>query len=155
MNINNIISDLSLVNGETKRMTCPSCNTKNTFTITNNMGSIVWNCYKASCSLSGGTRTSLTADDIRKSIRPVAEETHVETFVRPEWFVRDYQKIASFCNEWQLDGHPSAAGPRLNYHDRSHKGEIPSLSIDRLLGWWLECLATFSGTAIAYKIGWY
>ena len=121
MNINNIISDLSLVNGETKRMTCPSCNTKNTFTITNNMGSIVWNCYKASCSMSGGTRTSLTADDIRKSIRPVAEETHVETFVRPEWFVRDYQKIASFCNEWQLD----AQDIGLLYDVKEHRVVFP------------------------------
>ena len=121
MNINNIISDLSLVSGETRRMTCPSCNTKNTFTVTNNMGSIVWNCYKASCSMSGGTRTSLTADDIRKSIRPVAEETHVETFVRPEWFVRDYQKIASFCNEWQLD----AQDIGLLYDVKEHRVVFP------------------------------
>ena len=41
------------------------------------MGSIVWNCYKASCStVGGGTRTHLTADDIRKSLGRVAEETH-------------------------------------------------------------------------------
>ena len=121
MNINNIISDLSLVNGETKRMTCPSCNTKNTFTITNNMGSIVWNCYKASCSMSGGTRTSLTADDIRKSIGPVAEETHVLTFSKPDWFVRDYQKIESFCEEWQLD----AQHLGLLYDVKEHRVVFP------------------------------
>ena len=80
MNIHDIISDLSLVNGETKRMTCPVCNTKNTFTVTNNMGSIMWNCYKASCTVSGGTRTTLSADDIRKSLGSVAEETHTATF---------------------------------------------------------------------------
>ena len=38
MNIQSIIDDLALVNGQSKRMTCPACNTKNTFTITNNMG---------------------------------------------------------------------------------------------------------------------
>ena len=68
MNMNDLIHDLGLANGQTKRMTCPSCNTKNTFTITNNMGKIIWNCYKAGCSVSGGTRTQLTADDIRKSL---------------------------------------------------------------------------------------
>jgi len=71
--------------------------------------------------MSGGTRTSLTADDIRKSIRPVAEETHVETFVRPEWFVRDYQKIASFCNEWQLD----AQDLGLLYDVKEHRVVFP------------------------------
>ena len=121
MNINNIINDLSLVSGETRRMTCPSCNTKNTFTVTNDMGSIVWNCYRASCSTSGGTRQSLTANDIRKSLGFVAEETHVATFVKPDWFVRDYKKIASFCDQWQLD----AQGLGLLYDVREHRVVFP------------------------------
>jgi len=121
MNINSIISDLSLVSGETRRMACPSCNTKNTFTITNNMGSIVWNCYKASCSLSGGTNVSLTADDIRKSLGFVAEETHVATFVKPEWFVRDYSMIQDFCAEWSLN--PQGLG--LLYDVKEHRVVFP------------------------------
>ena len=121
MNINNIISDLSLVSGETRRMTCPSCNTKNTFTVTNNMGSVVWNCYKASCSLSGGTNVSLTADDIRKSLGFVAEETHVATFVKPEWLVRDYRTVKDFCAEWALN--PQDLG--LLYDVREHRVVFP------------------------------
>jgi ribosomal protein L37AE/L43A len=121
MNINNIINDLSLVSGETKRMTCPSCNTKNTFTVTNNMGSVVWNCYKASCSLSGGTNVSLTADDIRKSLGFVAEETHVATFVKPEWLVRDYRTVKDFCAEWSLN--PQDLG--LLYDVREHRVVFP------------------------------
>ena len=121
MNINSIISDLSLVSGETRRMACPSCNTKNTFTITNNMGSIVWNCYKASCSLSGGTNVALTADDIRKSLGFVAEETHVATFVKPEWFVRDYSMIQDFCAEWSLN--PQGLG--LLYDVKEHRVVFP------------------------------
>ena len=103
MNIQNIISNLSLVNGETKRMTCPNCKTKNTFTVTNNMGSIIWNCYKASCPLSGGIRTTMTAEDIRKSLGSVAEETHSVSFDKPEFLVRNNKKIQKFCNEWGLD----------------------------------------------------
>jgi ribosomal protein L37AE/L43A len=121
MNINSIISDLSLVSGETRRMTCPSCNTKNTFTVTNNMGSIVWNCYKASCSMSGGTNVSMTADDIRKSLGFVAEETHVASFIKPDWFVRDYKKIASFCNEWELN----AQDLGLLYDVKEHRVVFP------------------------------
>ena len=43
-NIYNIITDLDLSNGQTKRMDCPNCGGKNTFTVTNNLGSLVWNC---------------------------------------------------------------------------------------------------------------
>ena len=121
MNINNIISDLSLVNGETRRMTCPSCNSKNTFTVTNNMGSIVWNCYKASCSVSGGTRTTLTAEDIRKSLGHVAEETHTTTFTRPEWFVRDYSKLSGFCDKWELNAQQLG----LMYDVKEHRVVFP------------------------------
>jgi len=102
MNINNIINDISLNNGDTKRMNCPECGGYKTFTITNNMGSIVWNCYKAGCRVSGGKRTHLTADDIRKSLGSVAEETHAVKFDKPEWLVRDDNAIAEFCTQWDL-----------------------------------------------------
>ena len=38
MNINKILNDITLINGDTKRMDCPECNGKKTFTITNNLG---------------------------------------------------------------------------------------------------------------------
>jgi len=121
MNMNDLIHDLELANGETKRMTCPSCNTKNTFTITNNMGKIIWNCYKAGCGASGGTRTQLTADDIRKSLGSVAEETHVSTFSKPDWFVRDDAKIRDFCDQWVLN--PQDLG--LLYDVKEHRVVFP------------------------------
>ena len=68
-NINNIIEDIQLSVGETKRINCPNCNGYKTFTITNNMGSLVWNCYKASCSVKGKSRLRLSADDIRDTIQ--------------------------------------------------------------------------------------
>ena len=103
MNINNIIDDLSLANGDSKRMTCPSCNSKNTFTITNNMGSIVWNCYKVSCKISGAKRVHLSADDIRKSLGFVVQETVVVPFSKPEWLVRDNKSVSPFTDRWGLD----------------------------------------------------
>ena len=121
MNIQSIIDDLALVNCQTKRVSCPACNTKNTFTITNNMGKIIWNCYKAGCSVSGGTRTQLTADDIRKSLGSVAEETHVSTFSKPDWFVRDDAKIRNFCDQWELD--PQDLG--LLYDVKEHRVVFP------------------------------
>ena len=55
MYITDIADDLS--NGQTKRMNCPNCGGHKTFTITNNMGQVLWNCYKASCNVSGSKRT--------------------------------------------------------------------------------------------------
>ena len=69
MDILDFIYSLDVSNGETKRVKCPSCgNSKyeKTFTVTNNMGSILWNCYKASCSLSGSARNNLTVSDIKR-----------------------------------------------------------------------------------------
>jgi hypothetical protein len=103
MNIKEYVNDLSLSNGETKRINCPSCGGFKTFTVTNNMGSLVWNCYKASCKVSGGTRVHLTSEDIRKSLGHVEEETHAVSFDKPVWIVKDNDKIRSFCDQWELD----------------------------------------------------
>ena len=80
--IYNIVSDLNLSNGETKRMNCPECGGLKTFTVTNNMGSLVWNCYKVSCRVSGGTRVHLSVDDIRAGFAGADYLfTHGETFI--------------------------------------------------------------------------
>ncbi len=103
MNINNILNNITLNNGDTKRMDCPECGGRKTFTITNNMGSIIWNCYKAGCSVSGGKRVNLTAEDIRRSLGSVAEQTHSIKLDTPEHIVVDYDKVDAFCKEWDLD----------------------------------------------------
>jgi hypothetical protein len=85
-NIYNIVSDMDISNGVTKRTTCPNCGSHNTFTVTNNMGSLMWNCYKASCNVKGGTRVHLSADDIRTSFSGVKEFAE-ESFSLPEYIV--------------------------------------------------------------------
>ena len=121
MSVYNIINDITLTNGDTKRMDCPECGGRKTFTITNNMGSLVWNCYKAGCHVSGGKRVHLTAEDIRKSLGSVAEETHSITFDKPEWIVKDDDAVAEFCDEWKLD--PKVLG--LLYDVKEHRVVFP------------------------------
>ena len=103
-NIYNIVSDMDVPNGHTKRMTCPVCNGYNTFTVTNNMGSLVWNCYKASCTVSGGTRVHLSVDDIRNGFAG-AEEFATNTFELPSYVVphRNKRAVIKFCAEWGID----------------------------------------------------
>ena len=103
-NIYNIISDIDVPSGQTKRMDCPNCGGYKTFTITNNLGSLVWNCYKASCNVSGGNRVHLTVDDIRGSMGNVADFAD-ETFDMPQYIVphRNKRTVLAFCYRYKLD----------------------------------------------------
>ena len=97
----NTIGDIP--NGTTKRTNCPNCGGRNTFTVTNNMGSLVWNCYKASCNLKGGTRVHLSIDDIRDGF--VGAKEYAEDFVMPEYVVpyRGQREITRFTAEYAID----------------------------------------------------
>ena len=121
INILDHISDMDIGNGETRRTNCPVCNGIKTFTATNNMGQLMWNCYKAGCRVSGGTRTHLTSDDIRKSLGSMAQETEAISFEKPEWIVKDYSMIQNFCRDWEL--HPSNLG--LLYDVREDRVVFP------------------------------
>ena len=104
-NIYNTISDMDIPNGSTKRMDCPNCGGYKTFTVTNNMGSLVWNCYKASCTLKGGTRVHLSVDDIRSGFSG-AEKFAEEAFELPSYVVdrnpNSYQ-MRKFLARYKLD----------------------------------------------------
>jgi len=103
-NIYNIVSDLGLSNGETKRMNCPNCKGYKTFTATNNMGSLVWNCYKVSCRVSGGTRVHLSVEDIKAGFAG-AEEFAMGTFELPTYIIphRDNVYMNRWCDRWGLN----------------------------------------------------
>ena len=80
--------DLNIPIGHTKRLNCPICNGYKTFTATNNMGMLVWNCYKASCNIKGNTKVRLSADDIKTAKSQKENESPPCTaFVLPEYIV--------------------------------------------------------------------
>jgi len=103
-NILEFVKDLNIPMDETRRLNCPVCNSYKTFTATNNMGSLVWNCYKISCSLSGTARVRLSVDDI-KSVSAKKELTATDTFEMPEYVVphNNRKNLVSFCERWKLD----------------------------------------------------
>jgi hypothetical protein len=102
--IHKIVNGLELSNGETKRMNCPECGGIKTFTVTNNMGSLIWNCYKVSCTVGGGTRVHLSVDDIRSGFLG-AEQFATEPFELPSYIVphRDKRTVLNFCFRYKLD----------------------------------------------------
>jgi len=104
MNIYNYVTDLQLSVGESKRLTCPNCNGYKTFTATNNMGKLLWNCYKSTCKISGSTRVHLSVDDIRDAITDDVLDFDKEEFILPEYVVsHNYRReVMDFCELWDL-----------------------------------------------------
>tara|TARA_R100000773_G_C4221076_1_gene119944 strand:- start:3152 stop:3919 length:768 start_codon:yes stop_codon:yes gene_type:complete len=101
--IYNIVIDLNIRNGETKRINCPSCFGYKTFTATNNMGKLIWNCYKVNCNVSGGTRLRVSTDDIRNSFLNKEKNNTEEDFVLPEYITWNTIEIEPFRNQYKLD----------------------------------------------------
>ena len=102
MDVRTFVEDLGIASGESRRLNCPVCKSYKTFTATNNMGSLLWNCYKASCSVSGSARTRLSVDDIRRMKTVHAVEND---FVLPEYIVPhdNRRDIIAFADQWGID----------------------------------------------------
>lgn len=64
-----LLESIRLKDGETKRIDCPFCQGKSTFTITRRDGKRLWNCYKASCMASGGKGDIRTLQTVQKALR--------------------------------------------------------------------------------------
>lgn len=100
--INDTISDLDLPIGHSKRMNCPVCKGINTFSVTNNMGRMIWNCYKSSCTVSGKTKVKLSVEDIKNKFNQ--KKVISNDFFMPESCVRvNEKKLAlDFLHRWGL-----------------------------------------------------
>jgi hypothetical protein len=114
------INDLDLSIGESKRLNCPSCNGYKTFTVTNNMGQMLWNCYKSSCQLSGSKRVSLSVSDIKKHRQNIEKDN--EPFVMPEYIV-PYDKESYY-------GIPN---DKLMYDVKEHRVVFPVIHEGRVV----------------------
>ena len=66
-----LIKDLPINEGETRRIDCPFCRGRYTFTLTNNDGSVIWNCYKASCGSYGAKRVGYSSSGLRSKLSGV------------------------------------------------------------------------------------
>ena len=119
-NIYNTISDMNVPVGTTVRTKCPSCGQR-TFTVTNNMGSLVWNCFRMSCDLKGGTRVRMSVDDIRTQLSD-AERFASAEFDVPEYLVPANHDVITWASDtYGLD----AAELGLLYDVREHRAVFP------------------------------
>jgi hypothetical protein len=118
INIYEYVKQLNVENGTSQRLTCPMCRSYKTFTVTNNMGSLLWNCYKASCNVKGKSRVHLSAEDIR-NMREVSQLG--TSFEMPEYITPRNQDIMDWCNKWGLD----VDALELQYDVKEHRVVFP------------------------------
>ena len=97
--LNDILGQFDVSYGETIRTDCPWCKGINTFSLSNIGGSLVWNCYKASCNASGTKNVMWTTDDIQR-LRGVQKE---KEFVLPEYITPCNQAVGDWADSWGLN----------------------------------------------------
>jgi len=71
-----ILSKIRIRDGDSKRMDCPFCGGKYTFTLTRRDGSLIWNCYKASCGVRGATQSDRSLDSIKARLANLKRDVH-------------------------------------------------------------------------------
>jgi len=99
INIKKYIDTLDLQIEEGYRGDCPLCNGRNTFTVTRKLDGILYNCYKAGCSISGTSPTTVTVNDMsyRKERQPLVE------FVLPPYVVPGRAEVTSWAESYDID----------------------------------------------------
>ena len=65
-NVRQFVTDLALKEGDRHRGDCPECRGRNTFTATNELGDIKYNCFKLGCTVGGIYGTDMTAAEIHR-----------------------------------------------------------------------------------------
>ena len=128
------LNDIDVAEGHSKRMDCPKCKSKNTFTVSKQQGVLLYNCYKLGCGLRGTSLVGLTASEVqtylrsRKAMRETLEQD-IPTMEVPTNFSYDLSdnKVQAFIRKWQLQNVPmlyDIAACRLHFMIFSAKGRL-------------------------------
>ena len=158
MNVREYVSGIDIKSGETQRGNCPSCGGNNTFTVSNIDGSVVYNCYKLGCKVTGAVHVGLTAAEIQLKLQRLDAQKvkpEVETMVIPEYVIKpsdDNVLMADFVDRWGLHG------MQLYYDVKDRRAVFPILHKGRIIDAvgraldgkqpkWLR----YSGAASVYK----
>ena len=118
------LTGLDISDGGSVRMDCPECKGRRTFTVSNLNGQLLWNCYKAGCSISGANRVSMSAtaiqDKLNKIVKVKDTSFDMPMYVVPVPVPTD-APVYEYASEWGLD----VAEHGLMYDIREHRVVFP------------------------------
>lgn len=84
MNTKEYVESLGLMVGESRRLNCPECGHNKTFSVTNEDGTLMWNCFHADCAEKGRGNRRITRDNSDNILSILSKNTHKETTSCPE-----------------------------------------------------------------------
>ena len=97
------LEGIDVKEGESLTLDCPKCNGVKKFSISNQDGLLLYNCYRASCDVKGSYMTNMLADTIKKKLQGVAENKTPEKFVMPERITDGNNAyVQRFKRRWDL-----------------------------------------------------
>jgi hypothetical protein len=99
INIKNYIDDMNLQMEEGYRGDCPMCNGRNTFTVTRKVDGTLYNCYKAGCSISGTSPTTVSVNDMLNR----KEKSISAKFILPSHIIPGRAEAATWAESYGLD----------------------------------------------------
>ena len=108
MNIRSFLDTLNLTDGDSIRVTCPSCKSYNTFTCYKDGGDYVYNCFKLSCELKGAYTTDMTVSELKLRMaksKKDKENKELQPLVYPEYVVQptsDHVLLHKFIDQYDL-----------------------------------------------------
>ena len=111
--ISEFINSLDVDVDGTYRGNCPQCGGKNTFTVTNDHGNMLYNCYKNGCRTAGATHVNMSAFQIKTLLSNTGTGSYSEfdsvfneAFDMPSFIsnnIPDTDKVNLFINTWDID----------------------------------------------------
>jgi len=109
MNLTKHVEDLNIESGGTYRGTCPVCRGSNTFTVFNDSGRFIYNCYKLACRIKSAVNIGLTAKDIQMQMRKRGKQDvvreEIPTMEIPQYVVQptpEMKDFHGFLNKWKV-----------------------------------------------------
>jgi hypothetical protein len=116
------LTGLDITDGSSVRMDCPECKGRNTFTVSNVSGQLLWNCYKAGCSISGANKVGMSANAIHDRLNRIvsvkANDFELPMYIVP---VPDASPAHKWVRQWGLD----ITKNNLKYDVREHRIVFP------------------------------
>jgi len=94
MNTREYAESLGLHNGQSKRMDCPECGHRNTFSVSNDNGQLLWNCFHADCAVKGRTDRRITRANAQSILSKNTQPTEQTVpFEKPKSWTRQIPEI--------------------------------------------------------------
>ena len=97
------LEGMDIKEGESITINCPRCKGIKKFSISNQDGMLLYNCYRASCDLKGSYTTNMLADTIKKKLQGESDSKPQETFVLPEYITDGNNSyVQRFRSRWDI-----------------------------------------------------